>query len=261
MMQLCGLVLFTLFLPCAGRRSIRNSDKFHDAQQQTNDHSQAFEESADARGAFLPRGLWRASFWRSGPRAGTLHAVHGQVSQLHAPHSRPLSMQYGRAGSLRGPRCATVALSAATDHKETGLKPKDGGQPPPVIEDLEEGDVVEYRLPASELGEDGCTLGLGVYTTSDMSSAGPHIRPLCRWTDELGTREMVRDEDARTVSLDAVQRVLNRDFIFEFQKQMGGGLGLGNPCGTEGQDCWDLSDLELSEGVRLVTREELEVWF
>merc|ERR1740129_152512 len=76
-----------------------------------------------------------------------------------------------------------------------------------------------------------------------------------------GTRRVhdERYEQRRPTHPDAVQRVLNRDFIFEFQKQMGGGLGLGNPCGTEGQDCWDLSDLELSEGVRLVTREELEV--
>ena len=129
-----------------------------------------------------------------------------------------------------------------------------------VLEELEEGSVVEYMLPASETEDDGCTLGLGFFTSEGMG-AEPHIRPLCRWADDLGTCEMVSDEEADAVPLAAISRLLDPDVVYTFEKQMGGGLGMGNPNGTEGQICFDLSDVQLSEGVRVVTREELEVWF
>ena len=72
---------------------------------------------------------------------------------------------------------------------------------------------------------------------------------------------MVSDEEADAVPLAAISRLLDPDVVYTFEKQMGGGLGMGNPNGTEGQICFDLSDVQLSEGVRVVTREELEVWF
>jgi len=116
MMHSCGLVLFTLFLPAAAGRSIRSADAFHDTQQQTNDHIQAHEGSAVARGAFLPQGFWRV-----------LHAAHGQRPRLHGEDAS------------RGQSRAAVALSAAPDPVEeqqrSGTVEMKGSQPPEELDE------------------------------------------------------------------------------------------------------------------------------
>jgi hypothetical protein len=54
------------------------------------------------------------------------------------------------------------------------------------------------------------------------------------------------------------QGSLDRDAppqVFVSERQAGGGQGLGNPHGEHGEECYDLRDVEISEGVRLVVRE------
>jgi len=57
MVLLRDLVLFTLFLAGAARRSIRLGGSHREAQEQTNTRTEAFEASGDSREAFLPQGL------------------------------------------------------------------------------------------------------------------------------------------------------------------------------------------------------------
>jgi len=52
-----------------------------------------------------------------------------------------------------------------------------------------------------------------------------------------------------------VLRVLDPDYVFVSERQAGGGQGLGNPHGEHGEECYDLSDLEISSRVRIVVRE------
>ena len=122
--------------------------------------------------------------------------------------------------------------------------------------ELEEGTCVEYHLSVRAPG--GGTLGLGVYTAQAMG-ADPYIQPLCAWSDEMGVSELLWDEDADAVPLDRVHRILDPDLVYVSERQMGGGQGLGNPHGEHGEDCFDLSEVELSEGVHVALRDREEI--
>ena len=50
-------------------------------------------------------------------------------------------------------------------------------------------------------------------------------------------------------------REAENEWVFVSERQAGGGQGLGNPHGEHGEECYDLRDVEISEGVRLVVRE------
>ena len=106
---------------------------------------------------------------------------------------------------------------------------------------------------------EGDELRLGVYT---MQSFGdPHVRPLCTWSEEIGLRECLWDEDAEPVALSRIHRALDMNEVEISERQMGGGLGLGNPHGEHGEDCYDLRQVKLSKGVVLVVREDREVFW
>jgi len=57
MINLRGLIILSLFLPRAARRSFRIGDSRHDAQQQNKMLTKDFEVSADGKDAFVPTGL------------------------------------------------------------------------------------------------------------------------------------------------------------------------------------------------------------
>jgi len=103
MVRSCILVLLTVFLPGASRRSFRIDDAHHDAQLQDDTLTQALEVSAEARGALLPGGFVRAL----SPRRGRGH---------------PRSMGLPNALRPSEKRRATVALHAASDPEEDQLR-------------------------------------------------------------------------------------------------------------------------------------------
>merc|ERR1719432_333254 len=78
MMQLRGLVLFTLFLSNAARRSMRVDDSHHNAQQQDNTLIETRGVSVEARDALLPGVLGKALSRGRGSRPGALRAAHTQ---------------------------------------------------------------------------------------------------------------------------------------------------------------------------------------
>lgn len=103
--------------------------------------------------------------------------------------------------------------------------------------------------------EQGEELRLGVYVAYSVVNSQPHIRPLCASSEDDGVRLLFHDEDSRTAPLSSVRRILDPDYVFVSERQAGGGQGLGNPHGEHGEECYDLSELEISPGVRLVVRE------
>jgi len=131
---------------------------------------------------------------------------------------------------------------------------------------LEEGCVVEYRLQDADAAADetadeaGVPLGLGVYTKQNIGGSA-YIQPLCTWSEEVGVSQLLWDEDSQPVPIERVHRVLDPDLVYVSERQMGGGMGMGNPHGEHGEDCYDLSDVPLSDGVRLVVRSDREVWW
>jgi len=136
-MHLRGLALFTSFWLGSSRRSYRTDESHHDAQQQTSSLTEAFNVTAGARDALLPGGLQKSLFLRRGKQAGTLHAAHRQLPQLHHPHVQAPSTRFGGLSARRtfGPRRATVALQ----------------DPEPPAEALEdEGGPTETKLSAAE---------------------------------------------------------------------------------------------------------------
>lgn len=115
--------------------------------------------------------------------------------------------------------------------------------------ELAEAAVVEYADPSTR------RLRLGVYT-AQMLGAPPHIQPLAAASEDEGAAALLWDEAAPPVPLDAVVRVLDPEFVLVSERQMGGGQGLGNPHGEHGEDCFDVSDIELSDGVLIPVRDE-----
>jgi hypothetical protein len=103
--------------------------------------------------------------------------------------------------------------------------------------------------------EQGGELLLGVYVAYSVVNSQPHIRPLCASTEDDGVRLLLHDEDAPTAPVSSVKRILDPDYVFVSERQAGGGQGLGNPHGEHGEECYDLSDLIISAGVRVVVRE------
>ena len=108
---------------------------------------------------------------------------------------------------------------------------------------------VEYKHEST--GE----LRLGVYEAYTMVEDAPHIRPLCAAAEEDGISCLFCDEDEKAVPLSAVSKVLDPDYVFISERQAGGGQGLGNPHGEHGETVYDLRDVEISEDVTLVLRE------
>jgi len=102
------LVIFTLFLPCAARRSIRIGDSFHDAHRKTT-IVKALEVSADTRMALLPRELGKSLLRRRGPPTGASHAADGQGPGFRVPRGQALSMREG----VRSP--APPLMTTASD--------------------------------------------------------------------------------------------------------------------------------------------------
>jgi len=151
MVHLRCLVLFTLYLPAAARRSIRITDSFHEAQRQASKHIQALEVSSESRETFLPRGLWAAPFRRRGPQLDALHAANGPGPRSDAPHGQRQSMWHGGPGAWRplsefpcnGPRRATVSLRATSGPEDDGLARKDDIQGLKSVSKLR--DVSELR--------------------------------------------------------------------------------------------------------------------
>jgi len=78
MVLLRDLVLFTLFLAGAARRSIRLGGSHREAQEQTNTRTEALEASGDSREALLPQGLTGRVHGR-GPQAVASQPAHGHV--------------------------------------------------------------------------------------------------------------------------------------------------------------------------------------
>merc|ERR1719240_1994804 len=105
-----------------------------------------------------------------------------------------------------------------------------------------------------EFEKDG-ELQLRVYKSYSMLVDTPHIVPLCASSEEDGISALLCDEEVPHVPLSAVVRVLDPDYVFVSERQAGGGQGLGNPHGEHGEECYDLRDVEISEGVVLVVRE------
>jgi hypothetical protein len=112
----------------------------------------------------------------------------------------------------------------------------------------------ESGVTCVEYEQDGELL-LGVYVAYSVVNSKPHIRPLCASSEDDGVRMLLHDEDSPTASISSVRRILDPDYVFVSERQAGGGQGLGNPHGEHGEECYDLSDLELSPGVRIVVRE------
>lgn len=77
MMHLRGLVLFTLFLLGAARRSVLIGNSHHNAEQHTNTLSQALEGSVEALETGLPRGFWATLLALAGASVGDAFAVRG----------------------------------------------------------------------------------------------------------------------------------------------------------------------------------------
>jgi len=129
-MCLRGLVLFTLFVPGAARRSIRIDHSAHDAQQRNNALTKALEVSAEAREALLPGGFGTALLRRRAPQAGALPTTHEQGPQVHAPHGQgsrlppqgsPVLEQYGRRAGHLEPHRAAPWLHARQRHPAVAL--------------------------------------------------------------------------------------------------------------------------------------------
>jgi hypothetical protein len=117
---------------------------------------------------------------------------------------------------------------------------------------VEEGDIVEYKLPSAEIGDDGKRLGVGcVYDGS--------ILPLCKWSAD--SDDFLYDEDVETIALSEAVRTLDMNRVWHSNRLVGGGIGPGNPHGEESEDCWSLADVQLSEDTRIVVRPEREVWW
>lgn len=64
---------------------------------------------------------------------------------------------------------------------------------------------------------------------------------------------------AAPVPLERVQRILDPDLVYVSERQMGGGMGMGNPHGEHGEDCYDVTQCEMSDRVQIVVRTEREV--
>mmetsp|Transcript_24733 Transcript_24733/g.79095 ORF Transcript_24733/g.79095 Transcript_24733/m.79095 type:complete len:174 (-) Transcript_24733:98-619(-) len=96
---------------------------------------------------------------------------------------------------------------------------------------------------------------LGVYVHHSVVEPDPHIRPLCASSEDDGVRVLLHDEEAAPAPISSVTRILDPDVVFVSERQAGGGQGLGNPHGEHGEECYDLSELELSPDVRVVVRE------
>lgn len=117
---------------------------------------------------------------------------------------------------------------------------------------LEDGDIVEYRLPSGEANGDGKRLGLGCVQSGQ-------IHPLCKWS--VDTDEFLFDEEAAPLELAAAENLLDMNAIWPMSRLVGGGMGPGNPHGEESEDCWSLANVQLSEETRVVVRPEREVWW
>jgi len=110
MMRFSCLVLFTLFLPGAARRSLRIDDSHNEAQQQNSTLAKAFEGSAEARAAFIP-------LPGSRPAKGAIHAASGPEEVKSPPkvpfeRARLTERPSGQWGSPRRHVVPTLQVTA-----------------------------------------------------------------------------------------------------------------------------------------------------
>jgi len=153
MMHLPGLVLFTLFLAGAARRSVHTVAFHSDAKQHTNTPTKALEVSAEAREALQPRGFWTAQSHRWDLLAGALDAANGEGPQLRLPQGQPRSMRHGGPGErLRlpefprnGSRCSPQGHQLLEQYGRPAghLQPR---RAPQSLAEVSESDI-EVRAP------------------------------------------------------------------------------------------------------------------
>lgn len=105
------------------------------------------------------------------------------------------------------------------------------------------------------LDEESGQLKLGVYTEASMINPKPHIRPLVCASAEEGLGSLLVDLGVPAVPLTAVKRHLDDDSVEIMQVQMGGGQGMGNPHGEEGENVYDLREAGVSEDVWIQVNE------
>lgn len=195
------LVLLTLLLPGAARRSFRVDDARHDARHQG---------SVEAREAFLPRGFGMALLLHRGLRAGGLHSVQlpPKAAQLRASRDQPRPTQLGARGAWRPlePRRSAVALHAgglkaaalAAPHgglSQNGGEPRRGGCGKRGLPGRRAGGPRASLFPEDDSGDN--TAGASSFpvlvikspTLSELLSDGEAIG-FWKVYDALGTKEM-----------------------------------------------------------------------
>jgi len=170
MIHLRGLVLWTLFLPGIARRSFRIDDFRHDAQQQNNGLAEAYELSAEAREAFLPRGFGKALLprWRrvteeflvtrESDRTQVSIAAQQRKPRAGTPQMWPLATGRCRRNILSAGAAACLPILAAhadfglpEGHGASDVLPIGSGAEPPAARRPENGPLrfhedVEQRL-------------------------------------------------------------------------------------------------------------------
>jgi len=182
----------------------------------------------------------------------SVHALGARPSAVHALGAQPSSVHV--LGIASAPSASAARPSAAWHILRRGAPVRHRAR---VWLDaqlsLEEGDLVEYRLPNVETtGADGKRLGIGCVHDG-------RIHPICKWTRECD--EFLFDEDADSLDLAEAERALDMSHVWPSNRLVGGGLGPGNPHGEDSEECWSLAAVELSEDTLIVVRPEREVWW
>jgi len=158
MMHLPGLVLFTLFLPGAARRSARIGGVHFDAKQLTSTLAKDLEVSADAREALLPSTFMKAVHRRSDlqpHRAAPRLAARKGRKKKRAAASRPKIKQTAapRPTSVESPGRISAALrnfAALAPHP--GLATLNDDPPVYVIRDFLSPDECAAIVAEAEQG-------------------------------------------------------------------------------------------------------------
>ena len=86
-------------------------------------------------------------------------------------------------------------------------------------------------------------------TGGSDAHAGGRVAPVWKAAEKSGRQVVGWSSEAPSAPLTAVTRVLDPELVFVSERQAGGGQGLGNPHGEHGEECYDLREVDLSEGV------------
>jgi len=139
-----------------------------------------------------------------------------------------------------------------------------GGVAVDVGEEVYDRDVVVFSV-----GEGVRQLGaVGLNNRGDTS-----IFTLCCWrpiaigeTDEIGV-EFLESEEEDPILLDddvnnlIVHKILSNDDVILGSRQVGGGMGPGNPHGEESENTYTISPSILPPNIKIVVRPELEIFW